>query len=99
ETSGPVYRNRAKGRASVGSNVCLLAVRGGLDRFMDALASLAYRRFRGGLDVTDGGRRSLKGRLRESLRRVLGDHLYYNEACLSSGALLARPERRIWDGP
>lgn len=74
----------------------LLSLRGGLMDFVQALGTLAWRRFRAGVGRGSPVGRNLRDRFQGALHRALIPYLFYNEACSHCHVRNEAPERRIW---
>lgn len=61
--------------------IYLLTLRGGLLRFVEGLASLAWRRFGDSRKVSKARRQNERARLQDVIHRALTPYVFYNEAC------------------
>jgi hypothetical protein len=75
----------------------ILVLKGGLLRFADAVADLAWRRLRNEIDRPEPRGQNLRRRLSETFHRALTAHLYYNEHCSECRVRGGPAERRFWN--
>lgn len=75
----------------------ILILRGGLLSYVEALAALVHRRFRGAFPPADPRRRAIRNRVEGALHRALSGLLFFNEDCTDCRLLAGREERRIWE--
>lgn len=81
------------GRGLPSGTVYILTLQGGLVRFVEGLADLAWRRFRKDLG---NGKKGGRAALVEALHGAMSRYLFYNEACRECHMRAYLPERRIW---
>lgn len=83
------------GEAPPAGPTYILLLKGGLIRFVNGLADMAWRRFRAEAGSTVR-RRGVRDRLQGALHRALSPYLYYNEGCSACRTRSGRPEHQIW---